>query len=68
MMRRSLPYETWKELLRNDCIAYDKAEAFNSLGEMILRILYNNGIDPTVEAIVRDGLNGRPTQERATGS
>ena len=32
---------------------------FGGLGEVMLRVLYNAGTDPTVEAIVRDALNGR---------
>jgi hypothetical protein len=52
-----LAYEQWKALLRKDCIACDKLEAFDGIGDVILRILYNNGLDPTVAAIVKNGLN-----------
>ena len=51
-------FEAWKALLRNDCIALGKLQAFDGIGEVFLRILYENGVDPTVEAIVRDGLSG----------
>lgn len=54
-----LTFEEWKELLRKDCIACDKLAAFDGLGEIILRILHMTGTEPTVEAVVRDGLNGR---------
>jgi len=57
-MGHSPTYAVWKELLRIDCVRLDKQEAFNGLGEIFLRILYENGLDPTVEAIVRDGLLG----------
>ena len=57
-MGHSLTYGVWKELLRIDCVRLDKVEAFNGLGEIFLRILYENGLDPTVEAIVRDGFLG----------
>lgn len=57
-------YEVWKELLQIDCVQLDKLGAFNSLGEGVLRILYENGVDPTVEAVVRDGINGKHGRPR----
>lgn len=64
-MGTSFSFEKWKELLRNDCIVCDKLRAFDSLGDSVLRVLYDNSVDPTVDAIVNDGLNGprklRPT-------
>lgn len=45
-------------MLRKDCIARDKLPAFDSLGDQVLRILYDNGVDPSVQAIVAAGLNG----------
>jgi hypothetical protein len=62
-MRRPLTFETWKALLRNDCIVGEKLRAFDAVGDAILRILYENGVDPTVEAVVRDGLLGKPPAE-----
>lgn len=62
-MGRSLTFEAWKTLLRNDCIAVDKLRAYESLGESVLRILYENGLDPTVQAIVTNGLSGRKSAE-----
>lgn len=59
-------FEVWKTLLRNDCIAADKLKVFDCLGENILRILYENGLEPTVEAISKNGLNG--ATERETSS
>jgi len=58
-MRDLATFEAWKSLLRKDCIVRDKLPAFEGLGEVILKILYENGLDPTVEAIVRDGLCGK---------
>lgn len=51
-------FEAWKTLLRSDCLARGKVQAFDGIGDVILRILYENGVDPTVEAVVRDGLLG----------
>ena len=59
-MSRLLSFDGWKEHLRNDCIACNKEREFNGLGECVLKILYQNGVDPTVRALVRDGLNGIP--------
>ena len=59
-MSRVSSFDRWKELLRNDCIASDKGKAFDGLGECILKILYENGLEPTVRALVKDGLNGVP--------
>jgi len=54
-----MTFEAWKALLRIDCIALGKNQAFDRVGEVVLRILYENGVDPTVEAVVRDGLSGK---------
>lgn len=59
-----LDFADWKELLRNDCTARDKIREFDGLGEYVLKILYENGLDPTVEAIVKDGLNGKPSVKK----
>lgn len=61
IMRRSLSFEAWKELLRNDCFVVNKVEAFDTLGEGVLRVLYENGVDPTVQSILANGLNGKPS-------
>ena len=55
-MTRSLSYEAWKELLRNDCIAMDRLKAFDCLNEAVLRLLYESGLDPTVQALSTDGI------------
>ena len=57
-------FDTWKELLRNDCIALDMLREFDGLGEDVLRILHASGIDPSVEAIVRDGINHNAPAEK----
>jgi hypothetical protein len=33
---------------------------FDGLGEYVLKRLYEDGLDPTVQAIVSDNLNGQP--------
>src|SRR5215831_2086748 len=69
-MGRSPTYTEWKRQLLTDCVKQDKVDAFKGLGETILRIIYDNGTQPTVAAIVRDGLSGagsytaRPSNNR----
>ncbi len=64
-MATPLTFENWRSLLRNDCIALDKLPAFNTLGDGVLMVLYNNGLDPTVASIVAHGLNGKsPATDR----
>lgn len=58
----TLSFEGWKQLLRYDSIACGKLEAFEGLEEYVLMLLYENGLDPTVKSIVRDGLNGHPAR------
>jgi len=55
-MLDSLSFETWSSRLRADCIARDRLEAFDGLGEYVLTILYEKSLDPTVEAIVQNGI------------
>lgn len=63
-MERWLPFEKWKQLLRDDCVTHDKQMAFDCLGECVLKILYENGLNPTVRAIVSEGLNGKRLETR----
>ena len=55
-----LDFASWKQMLRNDCMVHAKEREFDALGEFVLEILYENGLDPSVDAIVRDGMNGKP--------
>ncbi len=58
-MGQELDFETWKDLLQKDCASRNKVREFDGLGDYVLKILHENGLDPTVEAIVKDGINGR---------
>jgi hypothetical protein len=50
----TLSFEAWKDYLCRDCISNEKIEAYNCLGDFILKLLYDSGVAPTVDAIVRD--------------
>jgi len=59
-----LDFQTWKKRLRNDCIAVNKGSEFDGFGESVLKILYENGLDPTVEAIIKSRINGKAPGEK----
>lgn len=63
MSRQVATFAVWKALLQIDCVALGKQRAFEEIGDVVLRIFYENGVDPTVEAIVRDGLSGQQNLE-----
>ena len=49
-----LSYDLWKVQLRKDCELKGKLFAFDGLGEYALKLLWGDGIDPSVEAIVEN--------------
>jgi hypothetical protein len=48
----TLPFESWKEGLHNDCQKQGNLAAYDALGEFVLRFLWETGVEPTVQAIV----------------
>jgi hypothetical protein len=50
-------FEHWKEHFRKDCEAQDKLPAFNCLGDSVLRLLWESGTEPKVQAIVNSVQN-----------
>jgi len=63
MAQAVLPFEVWKGYLRKDCEGRDKVREFDGLGEYVLRLLWERGLDPTVQAIVDDGTTKEPLTE-----
>lgn len=49
--RPSLAYELWKVQLRKDCEKEEKLLAFYSIGDYTLKMLWESGLAPTVQAI-----------------
>ena len=45
-------FDVWKLKLRRDCELQGKLFAFEAMGDPILRILWERGLNPSVEAIV----------------
>lgn len=51
----SLSFEIWKMHLRQDCVEKGKLPAFDALGDSVLRMLWEQGVDPSVRAIAGHG-------------
>lgn len=45
------PFEGWKIRLSEDCEVQDKLLAFNALGDDVLKLLWEQGLAPSVNAI-----------------
>ncbi|HEV2402421.1 MAG TPA: hypothetical protein VGS27_36160 [Candidatus Sulfotelmatobacter sp.] len=62
----AIAFELWKEQLRKDCQIHDKLAAFDAMGEYVLHLLWESGIEPSVQSIVANtaphssGGNFRP--------
>lgn len=52
-------FEVWKVHLRKDCELQGKLLAFDSLGEYTLKLLWEDGLDPRVDAIVESSKRRR---------
>ena len=52
MITPNLNFQDWKLLLREDCRCQGKLPAFDSLGEYVLSMLWEEGLDPTVQGIL----------------
>lgn len=48
-------FEAWKSQLRQNCDNEGKLSAFTSLGDFVLLLLFERGVEPTPRAIVEDG-------------
>jgi hypothetical protein len=51
-MAPKVPLDVWTWQLRKDCERQDKLIAFNALGDFVITLLWERGLDPTVNAIV----------------
>jgi hypothetical protein len=47
----SLSFDAWKLQLHQDCENEGKVKAFDAIGDYVLRVLWQSGIDPTVRAV-----------------
>jgi hypothetical protein len=54
-MPQKLSFDEWKSCLRDDCVKDGKLLAFDTLGDYVLKILWDAELEPTVKAITSDG-------------
>jgi hypothetical protein len=47
-----LPFEDWKQRLRLDCESKQKMPSFNALSDGVLRLFWDQGIEPTIDDVV----------------
>lgn len=52
-----LPFNVWKQRLRDDCARCDRLWGFNALGDECLRVLWQAGTEPSVQGVIDDGKN-----------
>ena len=52
-----MPFELWKQRLRDDCARCDRLWGFDALGEECLRVLWQAGTDPSVDGLIDDCRN-----------
>jgi hypothetical protein len=53
----AMSFEAWKNYLCSDCIRHEKLEAYNCLADFILKLLYDSGVSPTVDAIAKEEVD-----------
>jgi hypothetical protein len=47
----ALAFEIWKTQLEKDCERNHKLLAFSSMGDTVLKLLWDSGLEPTVQSI-----------------
>jgi hypothetical protein len=50
-----LSFEIWRSRLRENCEREGKLENFVNLGDYVLKLFWESGVDPTVQDIVNNG-------------
>jgi hypothetical protein len=54
MSNPQLNFDSWKAQFSTDCERQGKLFAYNSMGEYCLRLLWELGLEPSVEAISKE--------------
>ena len=55
-IERLLTFDVWKLHFRKDCELQNKMIAFNALGEDVLRVLWQSGLEPSVSALTNSSV------------
>lgn len=59
--QRAIPsFEVWKLLLRNDCERQNMARAFDSMGDYVLKLFWERGLEPTAQALLDSAKESKP--------
>ena len=48
----ALAFDVWKQGLRYDCQHFGKLGAFDAFGDLVLQLLWESGLEPTVRALL----------------
>lgn len=51
-MPSALTFDVWRAQLLQDCERLDKLSNFAQLGDEVLRLLWNDGVAPSVQSII----------------
>jgi len=63
--KQSLSFNAWKQKLGKDCELRDKLDAFHALGDYVLSLLWESGVDPSVDGTLgRGGMNSSGAEPR----
>jgi hypothetical protein len=54
----SINFKVRKLMLRRDCEARQKLQAFEALSDSVLKLLWESGLDPTVQALIESATPG----------
>lgn len=53
-------FPAWKVQFRNDCDSEGKLPAFSVMSDVVLRLLWEKGLEPTVKAVVEGATGNKP--------
>jgi len=52
--------QVWKPQFREDCERHGKQAAFHTLGDSVLKLLWESGLEPTVKEVVQGVRDDKP--------
>lgn len=60
MSTTQLRFADWKSALREDCVRCGNISAFDALGDTVLQLFWERGVEPTVQGILEDTVMDMP--------
>ena len=58
--KRPSSFATWRQQFHDDCELHERPFAFGILGDTLLRMLWESGLDPTVESVLEGVCENKP--------